>query len=45
MNDVEKVNLRKTGAWLSGDIDIRLPKWWLAIGAVCVVVLLILALD
>lgn len=45
MNDVQKVNLRKAREWLSGEVEIRLPKAWLAIGAAVIAVLLILALD
>ena len=45
MIDVQKVNLRKAREWLSGEVDIRLPKAWLAIGAAVIAVLLILALD
>ncbi|MFA8386486.1 MAG: hypothetical protein ACEPO2_12750 [Pelagibaca sp.] len=44
-NDVKKMDLRKARDWLSGEVEIRLPKAWLAIGAVAVVLLLILALD
>ena len=45
MNESEKLDLRKAGAWLSGDVELRLPKAWLAIGAVAAIVLLIVALD
>lgn len=45
MNEVEKLNLRKTGAWLSGDVEIRVPKKFLALGAVAVAVLLVVAFD
>jgi hypothetical protein len=45
MNDVEKVNLRKAREWLSGDVEIRLPKAWLAVGGAVVVALLLIALD
>ncbi|WP_162906793.1 hypothetical protein [Algihabitans albus] len=45
MSDVEKVNVKKAASWLSGEIEVRLPKAWLAIGAVAIVVLLIVALD
>lgn len=43
--EIEKVNLRASGAWLAGDVEIRVPKAWLAIGAAVLVVLLIVALD
>ena len=44
-NDVKKMDLRKTRDWFSGEVEIRLPKAWLAIGAAMIVVLLIVALD
>ena len=44
-DDATKVNLRKAKDWLSGDVDIRLPKAWLAAGAALAAVLLIIALD
>lgn len=43
-NDVKKLDLRKSREWLSGEVEIRLPKAWLAIGAAVFAVLLILAL-
>lgn len=48
MNDVKevkKMDLRKAREWLSGEVEIRLPRAWLAIGAAVIAVLLILALD
>ncbi|WP_208351107.1 hypothetical protein [Pseudaestuariivita rosea] len=45
MNDSYKVDLRKAGAWLSGEVEIRMPKAWLAIAGIAIVVLLIVALD
>ena len=45
LKDVEKVDLQKAKTWLSGEVEIRLPRIWLAIGLGLVVVLLILALD
>jgi hypothetical protein len=44
-NEVKKMDLRKAREWLSGEVEIRLPKAWLAIGAVAIAVLLIVALD
>lgn len=44
-NDVRKMDRRKAGEWLSGEVEIRLPKAWLVIGAAMIVVLLIVALD
>ena len=45
VNDVKKMDLRKAREWLSGEVEIRLPKAWLAIGAAVFAVLLIVALD
>lgn len=45
VKDVKKMDLRKGREWLSGEVEIRLPKAWLAIGAAVIVVLVILALD
>jgi hypothetical protein len=45
MNESKKVDLRKVGAWLSGEIEIRVPKAWLAISGIAIFVLLIVALD
>lgn len=44
-NDVKKMDLRKARTWLSGEVEIRLPKAGLVIGAAMIVGLLILALD
>ena len=44
-NDVNKMDLRKAGEWLSGEVEIRVPKAWLALGATAIVVLLIVAFD
>jgi hypothetical protein len=44
-NKVNKMDLRKAREALSGEVEIRLPKAWLAIGGVAVLLLLILALD
>jgi hypothetical protein len=45
VNEVKKMDLRKARKWLSGEVEIRLPKAWLAVGAAVIAVLLILALD
>lgn len=45
VNEVKKMDLRKAREWLSGEVEIRLPKAWLAIGSAVMAVLLILALD
>lgn len=44
-NDVKKMDLRSAREWLSGEVEIRMPKAWLAIGAVVIAVLVIVALD
>lgn len=44
-NYVKKMDLRKAREWLSGEVEIRLPKAWLVIGAAMIIVLLIVALD
>ena len=43
--DVTRMDPRKARAWLAGEVEIRLPRAWLVIGAALVVVLLIVALD
>lgn len=45
VSEVKKMDLRKAREWLSGEVEIRLPKAWLAIGTVAIAVLLIVALD
>jgi hypothetical protein len=44
-NEVKKMDLRKSREWLSGEVEVRLPKAWLVIGAIAVAVLLVVALD
>lgn len=45
VNDEKKMDLRKAREWLSGEVEIRMPKAWLLIGAGMIVVLLIVAFD
>jgi hypothetical protein len=48
MNDrteVKKLDARSARDWLSGEVEIRLPRAWLVLGAALVVVLLIVAFD
>lgn len=45
VKDLKKMDLRKARGWLAGEVEVRLPKAWLAIGAALVVVLMIVALD
>lgn len=45
MNDANKIDLRRAGTWLSGDVEIKVPKAWLAIAGVAIAVLLIVAFD
>lgn len=42
---VEKLNLRQIGEWLSGEVEVRVPKAWLAIAALAAVMLVGIALD
>ncbi|WP_019954471.1 hypothetical protein [Yoonia vestfoldensis] len=44
-NDPQKLNLRTLRDWLSGDVDIRVPRGWLVAGAAAFAALLIVALD
>lgn len=44
-NDVRKIDLRKAREWLSGEVEVRLPRAWLAVGAAAVALLAIVALD
>lgn len=45
MNEVEKLNVRKASEWLAGEIEIRMPKLWLAIGGIALLAMLLVALD
>lgn len=45
MNEARKLNLREARNWVSGEVEVRLPKAWLAIGGVAVAALVVLALD
>ncbi|MEE4187491.1 MAG: hypothetical protein V2I76_03465 [Roseobacter sp.] len=45
MNHVQKFDLKKAGAWLSSEVDIRVKKSWLVAGVVAIVLLMIIALD
>ncbi|MGP1396747.1 MAG: hypothetical protein ACTS3R_14665 [Inquilinaceae bacterium] len=45
MNEVQKLNLRQAGEWLSGEIEIRVARKWLAIGGVVFVALAVIAID
>jgi hypothetical protein len=45
MNDVQKFNLKQARNWLSGEVEIRMPKAWLVGGGLALLVLLIIALD
>jgi hypothetical protein len=42
MKSAKKLNLKE---WLAGDIDVRIPKLWVAMAGVAVLVLIMLALD
>ncbi len=45
MGDVQKFNFKQAGSWLQGEVEIRIQKKWLAIGAVVMLVLVVIALD
>lgn len=45
MGDVQKFNFKKTGSWLQGEVEIRIQKKWLVIGAAVLVALVFIALD
>lgn len=45
MNDSQKIDLGKAAAWLSSEIEIRVPKLWLVIGVIAIAALGIIALD
>jgi hypothetical protein len=45
MNEVQRFNIRQAGEWLAGEVEIRVPKKWLAVAAVALGILLLLALD
>ena len=44
-NDVKKMDLSRAREALSGEVEIRVPKAWLTIGAALIAVLLIVAFD
>lgn len=41
----QRLDLRSLRKWLSGEIDIRVPRGWLVAGAAAFAVLLIVAFD
>lgn len=45
MNEVRKSSLQQARDWLSGEVEIRVGKAGLVLGAVALVVLLLVALD
>lgn len=45
MKDQEKLDVRKIGEKLAGEIEIRVPKLWLLVGTLAVFALLLVALD
>ena len=44
-NEVKKMDMRQAREWLSGDVEIRMPKLWLAIATAVFVALAFAALD
>lgn len=45
MNEIQKVDLRQLGAWLSRRVEIRVPRAWLVPAGGVGLVLLLVALD
>jgi len=45
MQEIRKIEVRRASAWLAGVVEIRVPKTWLAAGAVALAVLVLLAFD
>ena len=45
MQDVEKLDKRKISQWLAEEVEIRVTKLWLVVGAAGALALLLLALD
>lgn len=45
MSDIQKIDLRRTGQWLAGTVEIRVPRGWLVAAALAAVALLAVALD
>jgi hypothetical protein len=45
MQEQEKLDVRKIGEKLAGEVEIRMPKLWLVIGTVAAFALLLVALD
>jgi len=45
MSDGQKFELKNVTDWLSSEVDIRIKKKWLVVGAAAFIVLLLIALD
>ncbi len=45
MQDVEKLDKRKISQWLAQEVEIRVAKLWLVVGAAGALALLLVALD
>jgi hypothetical protein len=45
MQDVEKLDRRRITQWLAEEVEIRVTKLWLVVGAASAFALLLIALD
>lgn len=45
MHDIQKFDFKQISDRLAGDVEIKVPKKWLLLGAVGFVVLLVIAFD
>jgi len=45
MSEVQKYNLKQAAGWLQGEVEIRIQKKWLVIGAAVIVALVVVAID
>lgn len=43
--DVQKLNLKQANAWLSGEVEFRLPRQWLVIGGLAFAILVLIAFN
>ncbi|MEE4331728.1 MAG: hypothetical protein V2J10_12730 [Wenzhouxiangella sp.] len=45
MNEVQKVNFRRTAEWMAEEVEIRIQKKWLVVAAAVLGALVLLAFD
>lgn len=43
--EIRKIDVKRASDWLVGDVELRVPKKWLAAGAVALAVLVLVAFD